>query len=69
MRIVETSDVRELNDANDSPKDAKRLRLDDDLTDVNDGNLRRRYIKQIHILAEILDALEVGGREPKMSMF
>lgn len=64
MRIVESSDVQCI----DEQQSIKRPRLDDDLTDVDDGNDRRRYVKQIHILAEILDVLEIGGREPKMSL-
>lgn len=69
MRIVESSDVRGVDDLNDSLQSVKRPKLDDDFSDAEDGSDRRRHVKQIHILAEVLDVLEIGGREPKMSEF
>lgn len=68
MRYVESSDIRGNDDGNDGQRIEKRPKLEENFTDVDADNVRRRYIKQVHILAEILDVLEIGGRENKMSM-
>lgn len=62
MRYVELSGVG--NDSNDKPPIAKRSKLDDQDEDSCD---RYEYTRQIHILADVLDVLEIGGREPQMS--
>lgn len=67
MRLAESSNGQSSSDSNESQSSVKRPKLDDELNDKDDGNVRRRFTKQIHILAEVLDVLKIGSREPKMS--